>query len=128
MHLRVARHTRDLKAMEGFYCRGIGLSVLGRFRDHAGYNGLFIGSGQYDWHLEFTTSEKMPQHWPDNDDLLVFYTDNAAMFDTVIRQLALLNAREVKPENPYWAENGKTFLDPDGFRVVIAKAGLFGHK
>ncbi len=125
MRLRVARHTQNLKAMEGFYCHGIGLSVLGRFRDHAGYNGLFIGLEEFAWHLEFTTSEKPPRHRPDKDDLLVFYCKDTAMFDKITLQLTAINAREVLPENPYWAEDGKTYLDPDNFRVVIAKPRAF---
>jgi hypothetical protein len=25
----------------------------------------------------------------------------------------------IAPANPYWAEHGLTFADPDGFRVVL---------
>jgi hypothetical protein len=28
----------------------------------------------------------------------------------------------VEPENPYWAEKGLTFEDPDGWRVVLMHA------
>lgn len=125
MQLRVARHTDNLQDMEGFYCRGIGLSVIGRFRDHAGYDGLFLGFENQGWHLEFTTSAKAPLHTADMDDLLVFYAIDSAMFDRITGQLAAIGATEIQPENPYWAQNGKTYRDPDGFRVVIAKPGRF---
>ena len=29
----------------------------------------------------------------------------------------------VAPENPYWAEEGLTFEDPDGWRVIWMHAG-----
>ena len=32
---------------------------------------------------------------------------------------ARLGADPVPPANPYWAEHGLTFEDPDGFRVVL---------
>jgi len=28
----------------------------------------------------------------------------------------------VKAFNPYWDKNGKTFEDPDGYRVVLQRA------
>jgi len=28
-------------------------------------------------------------------------------------------AAPVEPANPYWAEHGTTYADPDGFRVVL---------
>jgi YycE-like C-terminal domain len=33
--------------------------------------------------------------------------------------LARLGVDPIPPANPYWAEHGVTFLDPDGFRVVL---------
>jgi hypothetical protein len=30
-----------------------------------------------------------------------------------------LGAEPVTPANPYWAQHGLTFVDPDGFRVVL---------
>jgi hypothetical protein len=33
--------------------------------------------------------------------------------------VARLGAQPVEPANPYWAEHGLTFEDPDGFRVVL---------
>jgi hypothetical protein len=33
--------------------------------------------------------------------------------------VARLGAEPVGPANPYWAEHGVTFEDPDGFRVVL---------
>ena len=30
--------------------------------------------------------------------------------------------RAVKAFNPYWDKNGRTFVDPDGYRVVLQQA------
>ena len=48
MQLRIARHTERLEELVRFYRDGIGLREVGRFHDHAGYDGVFLavdGSG-----------------------------------------------------------------------------------
>ncbi|MDQ1583797.1 MAG: hypothetical protein QOF36_1851 [Microbacteriaceae bacterium] len=50
MQLRVARHTERLDDVVGFYRDGIGLTEIGRFRGHDGYDGVFLavpGSGAH---------------------------------------------------------------------------------
>lgn len=42
MRLRVARHTERLDEVVAFYRDGIGLTEIGRFRDHDGYDGVFL--------------------------------------------------------------------------------------
>jgi hypothetical protein len=38
-----------------------------------------------------------------------------------------LGVDPIPPANPYWAEHGLTFEDPDGFRVVLLpEAGTLG--
>ena len=39
--------------------------------------------------------------------------------DAVRAAAARLDADPVAPANPYWAEHGLRFEDPDGFRVVL---------
>ena len=34
--------------------------------------------------------------------------------------------KPVKPFNPYWDNKGRTFEDPDGYRVVLQNAGWDG--
>jgi hypothetical protein len=41
MQLRVARHTDRLEEVVGFYRDGIGLTEIGGFRDHDGYEAYF---------------------------------------------------------------------------------------
>jgi catechol 2,3-dioxygenase-like lactoylglutathione lyase family enzyme len=125
MKLRVARHTINLERIIWFYCDLLGLEVLGKFEDHDGYNGVFLGLKNTGWHLEFTTSAHPPQHEPDEDDLLVFYQQSAAEYEALKHKLETHNATMVTARNPYWDTNGCTYLDPDGYRVVIALAGTY---
>lgn len=118
MKLRVARHTTDIERIKAFYCELLGLAVLGEFHGHDGYDGIFLGLPELDWHLEFTISDHGPEHQPDEDDLLVFYTSSEKEHGQIVQRAEELGFPEKKPRNPYW-NKGKTFEDPDGFRVVV---------
>ena len=120
MKLRVARHTRDLNRIIDFYGRVLGLKILGEFKDHDNYNGIFFGNPHADWHLEFTVSVNQPVHLPDDDDLLVFYATSIAEFNLIKERIVVNGINPVAPKNPYWKNNGITFEDPDGYRVVIS--------
>ena len=120
MKLRVARHTNNLQAVIDFYTGLLGLQILGNFAGHDGYDGVFIGLPDMDWHLEFTVSNEAPIHQPDEDDLLVFYPENNATFDSMMEIINKAGITEITAKNTYWQLNGKTFVDPDGYRVVIA--------
>ncbi|PJJ79852.1 VOC family protein [Mucilaginibacter auburnensis] len=119
MKLRVARHTSQLQALIDFYTQVLGLKVIGGFKDHAGYDGVFIGGANSEWHLEFTQSEEPAVHQSDEDDLLVFYL-SAVEYSAMKNKLTELRINLLAPKNPYWAENGLTIADPDGFRIVLA--------
>jgi GNAT superfamily N-acetyltransferase len=115
MQLRVARHTRRLDEVVAFYRDGVGLAEIGRFQNHAGYDGVFleiIGTGA---HLEFTSGGVHAPPDPNPESLLVLYVGNEGAMRAIE---ARLRARPVSPANPYWA-NALTFPDPDGFPVVI---------
>jgi len=120
MKFRIARHTTDLNRIIDFYGRILGLKVLGDFKDHHQYNGVFMGLPGEGWHLEFTVSNKPPEHKPDNDDLLVFYASSLTEFADIKKRFVINKVKHVKPANPYWEKNGITFEDPDGFRIVIS--------
>lgn len=119
MKLRVARHTTHLQSLINFYTVVLGLNVIGSFKDHAGYNGVFIGGKNSGWHLEFTESADAPEHITDEDDLLVFYV-SAEEYKAINERILDNDIKPVPPKNPYWKENGTTILDPDGFRIVIS--------
>ncbi|MFT3796281.1 VOC family protein [Flavobacterium sp.] len=124
MKFRAARHTNHLQPIIDFYCGILDLEILGEFHNHDGYDGIFIGIRGSDWHLEFTVSAAKPQHQPDEDDLLVFYAESQAEFEHLTERFRLHNIAEIEAKNPYWKYNGKTYTDPDGFRIVISKAHL----
>ena len=116
LQLRVARHTDRLAGVAAFYRDGLGLVAVGGFRDHQGYDGVFLelpGSGA---HLELTSGGAHGAPQPHPESLLVLYLGDE---QTVAATAARLGVDPVAPANPYWAEHGLTFEDPDGFRVVI---------
>jgi catechol 2,3-dioxygenase-like lactoylglutathione lyase family enzyme len=120
MKFRIARHTTDLNRIIDFYGRILGLKILGQFKDHDNYNGVFLGLPDADWHLEFTVSDTVPVHNPDDDDLLVFYATSLDEFRNIKEKFVINRVKYVAPKNPHWAKNGITFEDPDGFRIVLS--------
>jgi hypothetical protein len=119
MKLRIARHTLQLQPLVEFY-KLLGLEVLGQFSNHNNYDGIFLGLPDAAWHLEFTVSDKAPVHWPDDDDLLVFYPQTAQAYQALIAVLKANCVPSIIPQNPYWQANGKAYVDPDGYGVIIA--------
>jgi catechol 2,3-dioxygenase-like lactoylglutathione lyase family enzyme len=116
MQLRVARHTERLEEVVRFYRDGIGLTEIGGFRGHDGYDGVFLavpGSGA---HLELTAGGVHGAPAPHPESLLVLYLRDEEAVQTIASRL---DGDPVPPANPYWAEHGVTFEDPDGFRVVL---------
>lgn len=116
MQLRVARHTKRLEQLVRFYRDGVGLAEIGGFRGHDGYDGVFLDVPGTCTHLEFTTGGGHGAPSPDPESLLVLYLGDERMVNAVSRRLGV---DPVTPANPYWAQHGTTFEDPDGFRVVL---------
>src|SRR6266705_4780673 len=121
MQLRVARHTERLHQVVRFYRDGIGLTEIGGFRDHDGYAGVFLAVPGTDAHLELTAGGRHGAAAPHPESLLVLYLGDEAAVRTVA---ARLGGDPIPPANPYWAEHGLTFEDPDGFRVVLVPRTL----
>lgn len=121
MHFRTARHTHQLKPIIAFYTRVLGLEVLGTFRHHASYDGVFLGMKGRDWHLEFTTSSSPANHTFDKDDLLVFYPKHTEAYQRILENIRAHGIELIEPANPYWKEHGIMIKDPDGYNVVISK-------
>lgn len=120
MTFRFARHTNDLEQIKSFYIDILGFELLGGFENHNGYDGVFIGKSNENWHLEFTKSEEIVLFDFNEDDNLVFYPNNKMEFDFILNKIQSKKIEFVKAQNPYWNENGKMILDPDGYRVVIS--------
>jgi len=120
MEFRCARHTDNLKLIEEFYTRIIGLEVLFSFENHNNYSGIFLGKQGHDWHLEFTTSDNKAEHKFDIEDILVFYPAEKDEHDKIIEQIELNDIEKIKPGNPYWNDNGIMIQDPDGYGVIVS--------
>ena len=116
MQLRVARHTERLDELVRFYRDGIGLTEIGGFRDHDGYDGVFLEVPGTGAHLELTAGGRHGASMAHPESLLVFYLGDD---QAVQRVAARLGVDPIPAANPYWAEHGVTFQDPDGFRVVL---------
>jgi catechol 2,3-dioxygenase-like lactoylglutathione lyase family enzyme len=116
MQVRVARHTERLEEVLSFYRDGIGLPEVGGFHGHDGYDGVFLAIPGSEAHLEITSGGSHGAPRPHPETLLVLYLGD---HETVRTVAARLDADPIAPANPYWAEHGLTFEDPDGFRVVL---------
>ena len=119
-HLRIARPVSDLAKSVSMYRDGLGWSVLGQFADHDGFDGAMLGHAESSYHFEFTTrrlSHFVPA--PTAEDLLVLYMPVVAEWQKACKSMISAGFVEVAPVNPYWAAHGRTFQDPDGYRVVL---------
>jgi catechol 2,3-dioxygenase-like lactoylglutathione lyase family enzyme len=118
MQLRVARHTKRLDELVRFYRDGLGLPEIGGFSDHDGYDGVFLEVPGTGAHLELTAGGGHGAPAPHPESLIVLYLGDE---EAVRATSARLGVEPVAPANPYWAEHGLTFEDPDGFRVVLVR-------
>ena len=121
--LRIARPTDHFDEVIRFYRDGLGLRVLGAFQDHDGFDGVMLGVAGAPYHLEFT---RKPGHFagraPTEDNLLVFYLPDNEKWRAAIQRMGSSGYNQVKSFNPYWDRHGRTFEDPDGYRVVLQNA------
>ena len=121
--LRIARPTDHLTKIAEQYERGLGLSRLGHFDDHEGFDGVMLGHPQQSWHLEFTHHRGHPVGRAlTQDHLLVFYIPDQASQAEAIERMLAAGFAAVTSYNPYWDTAGATFEDLDGYRVVLQQA------
>jgi ribosomal protein S18 acetylase RimI-like enzyme len=116
---RVAHPVRDLNRSAAFYRDLLNLRVHGSFTDHDGYSGMFFalpGGGE----LELTAGPTEPRPATE-DDLLVLYVASGEEVHRRAAELASAGVPRVPSANPYWNRWGQTFLDPDGYAVVVAE-------
>ncbi len=120
--IRLSRPTNRLDEILRFYCEGLGLNELLSFEcDKAGYGGVVLGGPGLGVHLEFSThptgfATTAP---PTDDNLLVLYLDDPDAVAAVTACLGDLGYPAVPARNPHWDQDGVTFEDPDGWRVVL---------
>jgi len=122
-HLRVARPTGQLERLATMYQEGLGFQELGSFRGHDGFDGVMLGHTDHGYHLELTCQRGGSQPVrPDPESLLVFYLPDTGEWDTVCGRMTEAGFIPVASHNPYWDARGRTFEDPDGYRVVLQNA------
>ncbi|WP_374568546.1 VOC family protein [Ideonella sp.] len=123
-HLRIARPVNNLARSVELYRHGLGLTVLGSFQDHDGFDGVMLGQPGAGHHFEFTRSNTHPvPPTPTPEDLVVLYLPDAAEWQASCERMLAAGFQQVPSFNPYWDERGRSFADHDGYRVVLQNAG-----
>jgi len=118
--LRVARPTDHLDEVVRFYTDGVGLTRLGGFEDHDGFDGVMLGVPGAAYHLEFTQKcGHVAGRAATEDNLLVFYLPDKQRWQESVDRMITAGYEPVPSFNPYWDRAGRTFQDPDGYRVVF---------
>ena len=119
-HLRIARPVTDLQRSATMYCTGLGLQRLAHFADHDGFDGVMVGEPNGAYHIELTYCRAHPvSPSPTPEDLLVFYLPERTDWQRRCAALVAAGFTVVPSLNPYWETNGRTFEDPDGYRLVV---------
>lgn len=122
-HLRIARPTDRLSEVVHFYRDILGFQEIAHFDDHEGFDGVMLGHRGTGYHLEFTHKHSHEVgEAPTEDNLLVFYIPETDEWQATIDYIESQGISPVKSFNPYWDRSGRTYADPDGYRVVIQNA------
>jgi hypothetical protein len=122
-HLRIARPVSNLARSTEMYCRGLGLTILGSFRDHEGFDGAMLGDPRSRYHFEFTHCPAHPvTPAPTPEDLVVLYIPEQSEWHAACKNMLAAGFRQVASFNPYWDARGRTYEDPDGYRTVLERA------
>lgn len=121
--LRVARPTDDIEALLPFYRDGLGLDVLSRFADHDGFDGIMLGNQGAPYHFEFTKARgHVVGRAPTQDNLLIFYLPEIEEWQAAVDRMEAAGFEAIPAFNAYWDRHGRTFEDPDGYRIVLQNA------
>ncbi len=121
--IRIANPATDLERLKRFYVDGLGYDVIGSFADHEGFDGIIFGLPDAPYHLEFTKKRDETVSLAVHPDrLFVRYIPNVDDWAAAVRRMRDAGYDPVAAENPYWDRAGRTFEDPDGYRVVLQNA------
>jgi catechol 2,3-dioxygenase-like lactoylglutathione lyase family enzyme len=121
--LRVARPTDRLDDVVRFYVVGLGLNKLGSFENHDGFDGVMVGIPGGPYHFEFTHQRgHTAGRAPTKENVLVYYLPDESEWQSAVDRMVAAGYPPVSSLNPYWDRCGRTFEDPDGYRVVLQNA------
>jgi hypothetical protein len=82
-----------------------------------------IGQPDASYHIEFTHCRARPvRAAPTAEDLVVFYLPAPGEWRRACARMLAAGFAQVASFNPYWDRQGRTFEDPDGYRVVLQNA------
>jgi hypothetical protein len=102
------------------YTKGLGLSIIGRFEAHQGFDGVMLGHPGGPYHLEFTVCHSHPiVPAPTPEDLLVLYIPDKPQWEDTCKSMEEAGFNSCTSFNPWWDQQGRTFEDADGYRVVL---------
>jgi catechol 2,3-dioxygenase-like lactoylglutathione lyase family enzyme len=121
---RVARPTDRLASVTRFYCEALGFERLASFQDHDGFDGEVLGYPGAPWHLEFVHERGGPIAGtaPSEEHLLALYFGTPAEYEAAVARAEGAGAEPMPAHNPYWDRIGRTYADPDGYRVVLVNS------
>lgn len=121
--LRIARPVSDLQRTQSMYRDGLGLRVIGSFQDHDGFDGVMMGAPGLHYHFEFTRCTAHPvAASPTPEDLAVFYIPDGVEWERISASMLAAGFEAIASFNPYWDVRGRTFVDADGYRIVLQNA------
>ena len=102
------------------YCRGLGLTILGSFKGHDGFDGVMLGHTAAHYHFEFTYCRAHPvAPAPTAEDLVVLYIPQESEWLAACSKMLAAGFKQVGSFNPYWDVRGHTYEDHDGYRTVL---------
>lgn len=122
--MRVARPTTQLERVREFYEIVLQLPVLWTFEDHDGFDGVILGVPDARSQLELVSTPHHTEPRPTAEDVLVLYLateEHAALVERLRSRGTIEVPVDDADLNPYWPQSGAiTFVDPDGYRLVIS--------
>ena len=122
-HLRIARATNDLDRIVSLYREGLSFNLIGSFEGHDGFDGAMLGRPDSGYHLEFTRQHgHLVPGAPTRENLLVFYIADREAWEKACTKAEAAGFLRVESHNPYWDKRGRTFEDPDGYRIVLQRS------
>ena len=105
------------------YCQGLDLRVIGSFENHEGFDGVMLGMAGASYHFELTHCRAHPVvPAATAEDLAIFYIPVRSEWRGACAKMLAAGFKQVASFNPYWDRGGRTFEDPDGYRIVLQNA------